>query len=78
MNIFVGNLSNRTTAQHLSELFLQFGQVISSKIVIDIITGHSRGFGFIEMDNRSGIVAIQKLNNMSFMNCHMKVNEASL
>ena len=78
MNIFVGNLNSLTTAHHLSDLFLRFGKVLSSKIMMDTGTGHSLGFGIITMDKRSGLVAIEQLNNFNFMNSYMEVNEVAL
>jgi RNA recognition motif-containing protein len=78
MNIFVGNLNSMTTAHHLSDLFFRFGKVFSSKIIMDSGTGHSLGFGIIEMDKRSGLVAIEQLHNFNFMNSYMEVNEVAL
>jgi RNA recognition motif-containing protein len=77
MNIFVGNLHALTTAGQLSNLFLQFGRVISSKIAMDFDTGHSLGFGFIVMDSHSGDTAIQQLNNRYFLNTYLEVNETA-
>lgn len=76
MNIFVGNLSQLTTARHLSVLFIQFGKVHAVKIIRDDITGHSMGIGFVEMDNQCGAIAIQQLDCMNFMNRYMEVKEA--
>lgn len=77
MNIFVGNLNKKTTAHHLFQLFLEFGSVISARIVMDAQTGHSMGCGYIEMDNNAGTAAIQHLNNRIFMNSYMEVNEVT-
>jgi RNA recognition motif-containing protein len=78
MNIFVGNLNKKTTAKHLFQLFLQFGRVISARIIMDNQTGHSLGCGYIEMDNHAGTAAIQDLNNRFFMNSFMEVNEVTI
>lgn len=78
MNIFVGNLSDMTTARHLLNLFVSFGAVRSVKIMMDGVSGHSRGFAYVVMDNRAGYVAIRELNNMQFMNSYMEVAEAGL
>jgi RNA recognition motif-containing protein len=78
MNIFVGNLNTMTTARQLSDLFFRFGKVLSSKIIMDSGTGCSLGIGFIEMDKRSGLVTIEQLNNLNFMNSYMEVNEVAL
>ncbi len=76
MQIFIGNLSKMTTARHLAELFLPFGKVLTSNIVRDTSTGYSLGFGYIEMDSRSGMIAIKRLNRLLFMNSYVEVNEA--
>jgi RNA recognition motif-containing protein len=51
MNIFVSNLSFRMDQDSLKELFENFGEVTSCKIMTDKFTGKSRGFGFVEMPN---------------------------
>jgi RNA recognition motif-containing protein len=51
MNIFVSNLSFRLDEESLKQLFQNFGEVSSCKIVTDKFTGRSRGFGFVEMSN---------------------------
>ena len=76
MRIFIGNLSKMTTARQLADLFHPFGEVLTSKIVKNESTGHSMGFGFIEMASQFGIPAIRKLNSRLFMNSYMEVTEA--
>jgi RNA recognition motif-containing protein len=76
MQIFIGNLSRMTTARHLADLFLPFGAVHSSKIISDGRTGHSLGFGYIDMEPNCGRTAIQRLNRLLFMNSYVEVNEA--
>lgn len=78
MNIFVGNLNEKTTAQHLFQLFVQFGKVISARIVMDTETGHSLRCGYIKMDNKAGARAIQNLHQRCFMNSYMEVNEITV
>ena len=75
MKNFVGNIYALTTVGQLSNLFIRFGKVISSKIAMDFRTGHSLGSGFIGMDSASGETAIQKSNNRFFLNCYLEVNE---
>jgi RNA recognition motif-containing protein len=47
--LFIGGLAFSTTEQGLQEFFAQAGEVTSAAIVTDRDTGHSRGFGFVEM-----------------------------
>ncbi len=77
MNIYVANISFRAREQDLKELFEQYGEVSSVKIVTDRETGRSRGFGFIEMTNDSeGKQAISQLNGVDFNQRNLVVNEA--
>ena len=77
MNIYVANISFRASEGQLTELFGQFGEVTSAKIVTDRDSGRSRGFGFVEMANDSeGAAAIAQLNGTSFQDRNLVVNEA--
>lgn len=76
MNIYVGNLNFKTTEESLSTLFGQYGTVQSVKLISDRQTGRRKGFGFIEMDNTEGEVAIRELNEKEFDGRNIKVNEA--
>ncbi|MFA7056536.1 MAG: RNA-binding protein [Candidatus Cloacimonadales bacterium] len=77
MNIYVGNLSYTMTQEDLKELFAEFGEVTSVKIIEDRETGRPKGFGFVEMaDNAAGQNAIDSLNEKEIMGRGIKVNEA--
>jgi len=77
MNIYVANISFRASEGDLKDLFQQFGEVSSAKIVTDRDSGRSRGFGFVEMPNDSeGAAAIAQLNGTSFQDRNLVVNEA--
>lgn len=75
MHILIGNLNLKTTTLQLSNLFLQFGLVRSVRIMADKLTGHSLGYGYVEMDNNSGALAIYGLNTINFMNNYLEVSE---
>lgn len=63
MNIFVSNISFKVREQALSELFSQYGEVTSVRIIKDKETKRSRGFGFVEMSSDDdGQKAIDALN----------------
>ena len=49
MNIYVGNLSFRASEQDVQNLFAQYGEVSSARIIKDKFTGRSRGFAIVEM-----------------------------
>jgi RNA recognition motif-containing protein len=75
-NIYVGNLAWSTTDADLRNLFAEFGEVISARVISDRETGRSRGFGFVEMDDAGAAQAIQALNGKGIGGRDLKVNEA--
>ncbi len=77
MNIYVGNLSFRTDDEELREVFAEFGDVSSAKVVIDRETDRSRGFGFVEMDSDDEAkAAISALDGAEVSGRNLRVNEA--
>ena len=77
MNIYVGNLSFSSEQADLENLFQQFGEVSSAKIIMDNFTGRSKGFGFVIMDNdEQAREAIEKLNGHEMAGNRLTVNEA--
>lgn len=77
MNLFVGNLNPETTASSLRKLFSEFGEVVSSKVIMDNATGSSRGFGFVEMaDKFHSYDAIDNLDATFFEGNIISVKEA--
>ncbi|MDX8403951.1 MAG: RNA-binding protein [Mariprofundaceae bacterium] len=77
MNIYVGNLSFRTDDQELHEVFSEYGDVTSAKVIMDRETDRSRGFGFVEMSNDDeGKAAIEALDGAEVSGRNLRVNEA--
>jgi len=77
MNIYVGNLSFKASEQDVENLFTQFGDVSSARIIKDKYTGRSRGFAIVEMnDDSSANAAISALHEKEFMERNLVVNEA--
>jgi cold-inducible RNA-binding protein len=77
MNIFVGNLSKDVTDDDLQGLFSEFGQIKSVKVIRDIFSGESKGFGFVEMPGLSeSQKAIAELNAKDVKGKKLVVNEA--
>jgi len=63
MNIYVGNLSNKTTEETLEEAFGAYGYIHSVRIVRDENTGESKGYGFVAMPfDEQGRAAMAELN----------------
>jgi RNA recognition motif-containing protein len=77
MNIYVGNLDFKVNENDLKEVFEEYGEVNSSKIITDKYSGRSKGFGFVEMENDDDAKkAIDKLNGATYESREMVVNEA--
>ena len=77
MKIFVGNLSWDATEEALKQLFAQYGNVVSVRIVQDPYTGRSKGFGFVEYDSDPAVdAAIAGLNDMQFLGRPLRVSRA--
>jgi RNA recognition motif-containing protein len=77
MNLYVGNLSYRLSEDELKQAFEEFGQVASCTIIKDKVTGESKGFGFLEMPERSEAeAAINGLNGRDLKGRKLNVNEA--
>ena len=76
MNIFVSNINYATKEENLQDLFSEFGEVSSAKIITDRETGRSRGFGFVEMGDEEGKQAIEALNGRELDGKELNVSEA--
>lgn len=75
--MFVGGLPYATTDDQLKDLFSQAGTVVSAQIVIDRMSGRSKGFGFVEMStDEEANKAIETLNGLDFGGRKLAVNEA--
>jgi len=77
MNIFISNLDFKVQSEDLNEIFAEYGDVTSAKVITDKFTGRSRGFGFIEMvDEEAGKKAIEELNEAEFAGKTINVSVA--
>lgn len=77
MNIYVGNLPYNLTEDELRAAFSEFGEVSSVNIIMDRMSGQSKGFGFVEMpDNSEADEAIKALNESALNGRNIKVNQA--
>jgi len=75
--LYVGGLPYSTTQDELQNAFSQAGAVSSVSIIMDKMTGRSRGFGFVEMTNDSDAEkAIEMWNGKDFDGRKLTVNEA--
>lgn len=77
MNIYVGNVAFTATENQLSDLFAEYGEVSSVKIITDKFTGRSKGFAFVEMPNDSEAnEALNALNGLEINGRNLNVTEA--
>src|SRR6185503_8355232 len=75
--LFVGNLPYSVTSERLQEAFSQFGNVASSKVIVDRETNRSRGFAFLEMEtDEMGAAAMQAMNGALLDGRSIAVREA--
>jgi len=75
--LYVGNMNFRVVEDDLGELFAQFGNVMSVKIITDRETYRSKGFGFVEMEEKDAAdEAIKELNDSVWMDRKLVVNIA--
>ena len=74
--LYVGNLVYAVTQDELRELFSQFGEVFSVKLINDRESGRPKGFGFVEMEYNAALKAIEALNEKDFRGRNLRVNEA--
>ncbi len=77
MNIFVGNLSRETADADLRQAFEAFGAVSKATVITDKYTSESKGFGFVEMENKSEAeAAISGLSGRELHGRTINVSEA--
>ncbi len=77
MKLFIGNLPFNITENILTELFSQYGSVLSVKLVTDHFTGQLKGFAFVEMATRGeGHKAMEDLNGKEYEHRRLVCKEA--
>ena len=77
MKLFVAGLPYDLDDAELEEIFEKFGKVASAKVAIDKETGKSRGFGFVDMPDRTEAKdAMDSLNEISLGKKPLVIKEA--
>ena len=77
MNIHVGNLPFKMSEDELKQLFATYGEVTSAKIIVDKMSGRSKGFAFVEMsDDSAAQRAVDELNGKDFLGRPLRVSPA--
>jgi hypothetical protein len=77
VSVFVGNLAFKAGANDLRELFEDFGEVQSVRVMTDRATRRPKGFAFVEMDKKGAKAAIAELDGAEFFGRDIKVNYAA-
>ncbi len=76
-NIYVGNLPYQISEEELRATFAGYGDVASAKIIMDRVSGQSKGFGFVEMaDDGHAAEAIKNLDGSEVGGRNLRVSEA--
>ena len=76
-SIYIGNLAYTTTQQQVHDVFAQFGNVISSRMILDKTTHKFKGYAFVEMDDENAETAVSMLNGESYNGRIMRVSIAN-
>ena len=77
MMIYVGNLDYGVTSEELRSLFEPFGAVAMAEVQVKSRTGHSRGFGMVDMPRQpEAEAAIAALNGSDYKGRPLTVNES--
>jgi RNA recognition motif-containing protein len=75
--LFVGNLPFAIDSEKLRELFTPFGAVESANVIVDKVSGRSKGFGFVEMATvEEAQAAVSALNDSEMEGRKVAVSEA--
>ncbi len=75
--LFVGSIAWATSSDSLKKHFEQVGEVVKADVLMDKMTGRSRGFGFVEMaDDSAADEAVNKLNGSELDGRKIIVSEA--
>ncbi|HKL43862.1 MAG TPA: RNA-binding protein [Candidatus Absconditabacterales bacterium] len=76
-NLFVGNFSWNLSEDDMRELFAPYGELEDVKLIIDRMTGRSKGFGFVKFVNEEDAAkALEELNDKEVDGREMKVTVA--
>jgi len=75
--LYVGNLPYSATADSLTQMFSEVGDVESAKVITDRDTGRSKGFAFVEMTtDDAAAAAISRFNGQDLGGRPLTVSEA--
>lgn len=77
VRLYIGNLPKEVERQELQDFFVDAGDSISVKVIVDRKTGKCRGFGFVTVKNdEQADLLIEKYNGNSFKESTLKIEKA--
>ena len=76
-SVFIGNLAFKASANDLRDLFADYGDIQSVRVMTDRATRRPKGFAFVEMDKKGAKAAIADLDGTEFFGRDIKVNFAT-
>ncbi|KAL7518950.1 hypothetical protein ACHAWX_003750 [Stephanocyclus meneghinianus] len=78
-NLFIFHIPNDFSNQEMYDMFAQYGNVLSARIMVEAETGRSRGFGFVSFDStESAANAIKHLNGFPIKGKRLKVQHKQI
>jgi RNA recognition motif-containing protein len=78
MTLYVGNIPYSMKEEDVKAVFMEYGNVVSVKIVFDRATRRSKGYGFVEMDDdKQAEAAIKELDGKEFQGRNLRVSKAN-
>lgn len=76
MNMYIGNLNYRVKEEELGQFLSTYGIINSVKIIKDRETGKSKGYGFVDIDDRFATKILQELNGAEFVGRELVLKRA--
>ncbi|KYR00981.1 RNA-binding region RNP-1 domain-containing protein [Tieghemostelium lacteum] len=77
-NLFVNFLPSSFTSEVLKSMFINFGEIDSCRVMVDLISGQSKGYGFVKFKNQtSAQAAINAMNGAKYQNKTLLVRYAN-
>lgn len=79
LRLFIGNIPHACGEAELREWFQQQGHTVTfAQVIRDRVTGHSRGFGFVELQDVSDLkTTVERLNGLRLSGRVLTVNAAT-
>jgi len=74
--VFVGGISWKADEASLANFFSSYGNVVDCKIIMDKVTGKSKGYGFVTFETGESAGQVKQSTNLYFLGKMMNVGDA--